>query len=958
MKAILWVMEECGTPDVPSLTALRALQNKLVSNIGLKTESHTSSLGNHFCMNNPAQLFAMDWANPLVREHMNIYPEITNKVSEPWQAGKWAKDTDLDLLSPMWADPIKAPHQHFYIKEIARLCSGQYIIPMRWVKFNKQLYAEACDVVYNSEMPNPIRQAAGGRHAYTLFISPWCDDVSGNVSKQFNPHVNMYLANNSLPHQKLAQEFFVRFCSTSPHASSSEQLDALSSKMKPDVWHPAYDCVLKEEIIFRIIPYTFPANNPQQSETCSHIGMHGNFFCHRCTVGGSATEKETSEGYQALFKPGNARTCGETLGVVEKQLWTACLGVQETVDALQSMTGVKDKIASFWIDKCIIKAREIQNEHISNVTTHDPRLNKKTLKGDARKAVKADIVQSIQHEVFDWLLTQPAERYDALPIDSSMRTHLRPGDHYNPVLAMPGVDIHKDTPVEILHTYLLGQDKYVWYATHNEWDERKQTIFTTRLQSSSIDGLTLPSVRAKYMVQYKNALVGRHFKTLQQLGIFHLYGDLCSNLIFDLWRATGELGAYLWFYEISDMDTYLADMEILIESVLDIWALIDPARIIQKPKLHTLPHILQDIRRFGPPILFATEIFECWNVVFRLCSVLSNHHAPSRDIAMTLADMERFKHQVSGGWWKDSNGEYVQAGEKVRKFLQENAKLQRRLGWVSKNILKIGSVKLLPKKKQTSKMWCELSDNDAAEPLPMGQLWQLATYCVSRSQDVCREGSWDLNVTCGRIRKIVVPETLARTCSGGIALIETFRVLSTAHERLNMPILLRSSDTPAVTPVKTMDILFLFNAQHDCTQGNCGATGWRSVHQERQTTSLQERCIVHEDDDRFILNMHALHNAALIRDVLPRSLTKPQRYLSNRSSKLNEISESLRISGPAKRAESAAKAAETRARNKRAREAQNITQAAIQMAAEDVDDSVNVAEQGNQYGLDSTMYLA
>ncbi|KZT19302.1 hypothetical protein NEOLEDRAFT_1045414, partial [Neolentinus lepideus HHB14362 ss-1] len=212
-----------------------------------------------------------------------------------------------------------------------------------------------------------------------------------------------------------------------------------------DVWHPAYDCVLKEEIIFRIIPYTFPADNPQQSETCSHIGMHGNFFCRRCTVGGSATEKETSEGYQALFKvcywsnrtlillisisqPGNARTCGETLGVVEKQLWTACLGVQETVDALQSMTGVKDKIASFWIDKCIIKAREIQNERISNVTTRDPRLNKKTLKGDARKAVKADIVQSIQR-----------------------------------------VDIHKDTPVEILHTYLLGQDKYVWYATHNEW---------------------------------------------------------------------------------------------------------------------------------------------------------------------------------------------------------------------------------------------------------------------------------------------------------------------------------------------------------------------------------------------------------------------------------------------------------------------------------------------------------
>ncbi|KAJ6596499.1 hypothetical protein B0H10DRAFT_1696043, partial [Mycena sp. CBHHK59/15] len=103
---------------------------------------------------------------------------------------------------------------------------------------------------------------------------------------------------------------------------------------------------------------------------------------------------------------------------------------------------------------------------------------------------------------------------------------------------------------------------------------------------------------------------------------------------------------------------------------------------VTKYKLQVLPHLPDDIRRFGPAILYATEGFECWNAIFRLCSVLSNHQAPSRDIGVTLADMERFKHQASGGWWKpEGSQDYVQAGHEVTSFLQKNKELQRRLGW-------------------------------------------------------------------------------------------------------------------------------------------------------------------------------------------------------------------------------------------------------------------------------------
>ncbi len=133
---------------------------------------------------------------------------------------------------------------------------------------------------------------------------------------------------------------------------------------------------------------------------------------------------------------------------------------------------------------------------------------------------------------------------------------LCPGDHFNILLQTRGINPHSDTPGEILHTHLLGNDKYVWHSTSKSWSKEQDNTFAIRLQSSCTQGLTIPPPRAAYLVQYKNSLIVKHFKTLQQLAIFHLH-DLCSPQIFELWKATGELGALLWYSEIQDMDAYL-----------------------------------------------------------------------------------------------------------------------------------------------------------------------------------------------------------------------------------------------------------------------------------------------------------------------------------------------------------------------------------------------------------------
>ncbi|KAJ7327637.1 hypothetical protein DFH08DRAFT_628946, partial [Mycena albidolilacea] len=77
-----------------------------------------------------------------------------------------------------------------------------------------------------------------------------------------------------------------------------------------------------------------------------------------------------------------------------------------------------------------------------------------------------------------------------------------------------GLNLHKDSPCEILHSILLGDNKYIWYETNTPWDKSKGDKFAVRLQSLSTNGLNLSSVHGRYIIKYKNGLIGKHFKIL------------------------------------------------------------------------------------------------------------------------------------------------------------------------------------------------------------------------------------------------------------------------------------------------------------------------------------------------------------------------------------------------------------------------------------------------------------
>ncbi|KAF7351461.1 hypothetical protein MSAN_01578200 [Mycena sanguinolenta] len=559
----------------------------------------------------------------------------------------------------------KTPVNSFQIRAVSPAITR---IPLEDLCFNhealerrigtKIIFHENCRE-YPVQIPNKFRQVDNGEDLFTVWVPVWADDVSGARSKQYQKHLNVYTANANLPGQLLQQEYFVRFVSTSPHAGALEQLKVVVNHVKSTHREPVrtYNADTQRPCAFRLNVPDGPADNPQQAEESSHIGHHGNYFCRCCHVGGTSEEKECPDGYHSFYTPGRPRNVEEIRSCVLAQIRLSTYGIASRVEALQTSTGTKDKIAQHWIDILIQKARE------------------------AQAASPSRDVDEISTELLIWLREQTNEPY-------------------NPLLDLPFFDPSQDTLVEILHTILLGDAKYTWYELHHKWTAVQQDIFTIRLQGTNLDGLRVPPIRAAYMMQYRNGLIGKHFKTLMQTMIFHIH-DIVTPDQFVLVRALGELGPMLWLPVIDNMEEYLADLQIFIDNLLDAFASIDPTKILIKLKLHVLQHIIQDIRRRGPAVRFSTEVFECFNAIFRLCSVLSNHQAPSRDIAAKFADLDRVKHILSGGYWFDeSQSAWVRAGKDVQRILRNTPIIQRHLGWAPPPFWIPGQIKATAQKKQ------------------------------------------------------------------------------------------------------------------------------------------------------------------------------------------------------------------------------------------------------------------
>nr|GAT48237.1 predicted protein [Mycena chlorophos] len=880
MRVILWVMQEAGARDVPSLDALHKLQKQIRPQSGVPSIPCVSPLGNVFFMNDPRTIVAHDWANPSIRQHIHVYPEIPSDgiISEIWHAQKWRKDLDLDALSPMYD---AGPRGHFYVNELAKIVDGPFVVPIRWVIWKTAVYAESflatidssgnatidnsktklveaqklemnylelrntnrlptwssaeATTTLLSRMPNPKRAIAGGHPLYSSFVDYFGDDVSGNRSKSWNKHWNAYMTNRGLPRKMLQQEFHVHFVSTSPHASITEQYREFKAAIVSTHTEPV---IVQDEHgqVTKICIYcnAGPSDNPMQSEVSSHIGGKGNFLCRKCKVGGTSAHKCTNTGYHELFESGVPRTKEYVLQELQTQVRLVCGGrsSDQLKNGTQRETGVKDAYTQHWIVGL--------EKRYAQLRLADPDRDGREIKGELMKWSEEN-----EEKIYSSFLTTPA---------------------FDPTV---------DTPIELLHTILLGAVKYVWHVSHMSWSAADKKTYSHRLQATNCDGLSIQAIRANYIMQYANSLIGKQLKTIVQTAIFHVH-DIVSNDFLVAWRALGELSALLWVPEIRNLKDYQSDLRVAVANLLDAISVIDPSKIITKMKYHLLVHSPDDATRFSPLIGMMTELFESFNAIFRYCSILSNHLAPSRDIASQLGNQEGLKHCLTGGYWAPSDdAKWVRARSGVRHFLEKHTVLQKLLGWTPHTSAKTGDTKLAPiprgEKTRTAR---SLRDTTAAQAARYGDYspdskWDVCKSVLAQSLDECLVESWVFAeipsestatlVNAGRIVEIL------KNAEQTVVVLDIFELSLTRDDHYGMPVLTRPSEGT------------------------------------RRTIISASNFVEHQSVDRYILNIHSFHNPHLIRATLPRHLWAPIPLFSDRKAKHDEFAQCLRDKKAAKK---------------------------------------------------------
>ncbi|KAF9232535.1 hypothetical protein BU15DRAFT_90631 [Melanogaster broomeanus] len=901
MQVILWGLSVLGVDDVLLTRVLKDLDESL----------QHQTLGHVYYANHLPSIIAQEMANPRVRPHLHHYPEDAGQhLSQPWQASRWRHEIDPTLATPM----IRIDHQDFYVFEPAKLKDGRISSGTGSARC-EQFWAhawrahpvgngedrgyvvhkyETVEVPANElllsfpglvatyemdELPDPrciigIIAAAGsgvlpwvlsnpvvgnrwcslsrGHRVYSYMMWLYCDDTSGNISKQWNKHNSFLCTAAGLPRSMVHKESNIHFLATSNIAPPLEMLDGIVSQLEDaqacGIW--AWDVVAKEMVL--IIPAVLAVlgDNPMQSELACHVGLQGKFFCRNCWVKGRDTADEdlilraTSHSDDTNSVHSNSQASGSEVSVttpVQKTKGRRKETLQELVDRARRFLGdnqPRDR------DETVNKLRSM----FQNVATTGIKSHYQKAKTDS--GLKDTFMEFFVDQIFK-PLKGLHEAFMSL------------------IWRIKGLDPHQDTPVEILHVILLGFIKYFWRDAMSRLSDDQKTLLQIRLNSFDVSGLGIPRLAGHTLA-----------------APFVLY-DLVPRECYDTFVALSTLIPLVWQPIINNVDVHLDCMQESIDHFLNCTARWTP-RWFNKPKFHLIRHLPDHVHCFGPPILFATEGFEAFNAVVRDHSVHSNRQAPSRDIGRGFARCNQIRHFLSGGRFMSR----LNLGEGEQPFSDEE-----------KDWRVVGSYAMALGRLQTSVSgnviadYYGLSDDttDDIEPgmciqdksrprtvdktsaeehlpgvLPVvsRRLYQTCSSVMARNGDACERYQFvfandprstdDTHPLIGRLSEIlqVCHSSAQRDGRANYVLLELFRIAGTA-DIYQLPLL--QCDGWKLLPASSL--LCTVNVQHNCAAHQCRDTAFSTIFEEREATSKTKVAIEHQSPDDLVLNTTQMRDA-------------------------------------------------------------------------------------------------
>ncbi|KAL9935794.1 hypothetical protein V8E36_005371 [Tilletia maclaganii] len=655
IKTIILSWQLPGVPNVPTYDQYKATLDQVRITTGSRIVSVMGLAGTQMCIKPIADGIIADFANPLLRPHLQLYAWRSEIISS-------YQDSDHALANPSTSVPMieVGLGRHAYVDEVLELREG-YCCITSWyegedgqtlangIRADRKghLFCVASEAVLGidirdivrtgpellqatciSEMlrdgkvvvnEHPLRRVAAGKMVYRIPLYIFLDDLSGASSKRWNKHLACSVQNAALPADRLSSDATIRLFAASEKASVQEISQALAQQIKSlhEDGIVCWDVLRQESVLIYGHIAAVISDNPMAAELASNIGMKGKFPCRCCNQGGSAKYRESAEGLAAAAKPGEPRTTPQLVHSLTQQISKAGKGYIGTWSAQATSTGVKDKLTT--------AACERLNEEYRQRMCDE----------DADEDEVLEEVDEIRQEI------------------------QREGKHRNPLFQLhdlQGFDVTRDLPCEILHTVLLGTVKYLMRATVTRLTAQHKADLGHWLEEANMTGIgDSIRFRGKYALKHAQSLVGKDFKRLTQIMPWALQQITAPEELIEAWTLQGQLAAALHVPVLkrSRLAEWITHLRSLMQAFFVSYARIVPAALPRKPKLHLLTHAINDLLRFGPLPTLSAERFESFNAIVRQASIFSNRKQPSRDIARRLADEEMMRGLICGGVYTD-----------------------------------------------------------------------------------------------------------------------------------------------------------------------------------------------------------------------------------------------------------------------------------------------------------------
>ena len=99
---VAWALRTHSVAHVPSELIIKSVMKSLQFACRIKTKCYEGVLGHQYYVNDVLGIIAQELANPLVWEHLHFYLEVSDQVSNAFQAHRWLYELDPNLLTPVF----------------------------------------------------------------------------------------------------------------------------------------------------------------------------------------------------------------------------------------------------------------------------------------------------------------------------------------------------------------------------------------------------------------------------------------------------------------------------------------------------------------------------------------------------------------------------------------------------------------------------------------------------------------------------------------------------------------------------------------------------------------------------------------------------------------------------------------------------------------------------------------